>query len=357
MPQPDLADLAARFERFGQIETPDTSPLYSRLALAIARDEPLLALAAACPRSQPVANLFLGAVHYLLLQGVPGAAALRRYYPSLLGPGEPVDRGAGLEAAFRAFCLAHQDEIVALERTRLVQTNEVSRCAALLPAFGIVASEANRPLWLAEVGASAGLNLCWDRYGYSYQDPSGSVVKALGDTMSPVQLGVCLRGPGMPPLPETLPTVAARTGIDLHPVDVTDGDAVAWLRALIWPEHAARVDKLLRAAELVKLHPPRILSGDALDLLPGVLAGAPRDALLVVLHTFTLNQFAEDGRRAFRAFLYEASHQREVIELGITMVAGASYARVRLGRYRAGVAEVRTLAHCDGHVRWLEWST
>lgn len=357
MPQLDLPDHAARFERFGRIETPDTSPLYSRLALSVARDEALLALAAACPRGQPVANLFFGAVHYLLLQGVPGAPSLRPYYPSLLGPGEPVDHGEGLEAAFRAFCLAHADEIVALERARLVQTNEVSRCAALLPAFDIATSDPNRPLWLVEIGASAGLNLFWDRYGYSYQDSSGSVVKELGDATSPVQLGVCLCGPGVPPLPENMPAVAARTGIDLHPVDVTDDDAVAWLRALIWPEHADRVARLLAAAELARLAPPRILAGDALDLLPGVLAAAPSDALLVVVHSFTLNQFTEDGRRAFRSLLAAASHERDLFELGIGMVAGQSYARVTLGRYVAGVAEVQTLAHCDGHVRWLEWLT
>jgi hypothetical protein len=50
-----------------------------------------------------------------------------------------------------------------------VQTNEVGRCASLLPAFGVVAARTDgRPLALVELGTSAGLNLVWDAYGYAY---------------------------------------------------------------------------------------------------------------------------------------------------------------------------------------------
>ena len=38
-----------------------------------------------------------------------------------------------------------------------------------------------------------------------------------------------------------------RAGLDLNPLDVTDPADVAWLEALIWPEHAHRRDRL-RAA-------------------------------------------------------------------------------------------------------------
>ncbi len=43
-----------------------------------------------------------------------------------------------------------------------MQTNEVQRSWALLPAFLTVAD--GRPLDLLELGPSAGLNLLWDRY-------------------------------------------------------------------------------------------------------------------------------------------------------------------------------------------------
>lgn len=52
-------------------------------------------------------------------------------------------------------------------RTRSTQTNEVRRCATLLPALGGLAAEGYR-LGLVEVGASADLNLLLDHYGYCY---------------------------------------------------------------------------------------------------------------------------------------------------------------------------------------------
>jgi hypothetical protein len=46
------------------------SQLYERLSLGIADDPELLAIADQAKSGQPVPNLFLGAVHFLLLGGV-----------------------------------------------------------------------------------------------------------------------------------------------------------------------------------------------------------------------------------------------------------------------------------------------
>ena len=53
---------------------------------------------------------------------------------------------------------------------RPVQTNEVGRCAALLPGFLDVAARTGMPLRMLEVGASAGLNLGWSEYRYEAGD-------------------------------------------------------------------------------------------------------------------------------------------------------------------------------------------
>ena len=82
----------------------------------------LLALAAHAAQGQPVPNLLLAAVHFLLLKGQ--AEALAQFYPSLT----PVASSPNAAyPTFRAFCLAHADAIRHLLATRRVQTNEVGR--------------------------------------------------------------------------------------------------------------------------------------------------------------------------------------------------------------------------------------
>ena len=64
-----------------------------------------------------------------------------------------------------------RDEAFILERLASApQTNEVRRSSALLPGFLTIATLTGKPLALSEVGASAGLNLQWDRYSYHLGD-------------------------------------------------------------------------------------------------------------------------------------------------------------------------------------------
>lgn len=338
-----LDDLATRFRHFGTVECVPASPLYSRLALAIADDPLLLAIAAAAPQTQPVANLFLAAVQYLLIED--HADSLTRFYPTLGGAG-----GAGADPYpdFRAFSLAHIEEIRTLLRTRLVQTNAVGRCAALLPAFGVVARLAEaHPMALVEIGASAGLNLLWDRYAYDYGDGV-----LWGDPQSPLRLACAVRGDRPPPLPATAPTMASRLGIDLHPIDVHDPGQVRWLRALIWPEHVDRAERLQRAVEMARADPPRMLTGDALALLPEVLAALPSSVDACVFHSFTVNQFTPDARQRLQAILTEHAYTRHVYRVSLE---GSPHALLRLGVCRGGAWERHHLALCEPHGRWIEW--
>ena len=245
---------------------PQASPLYERICLGIAADAEILALAAYAREGQPVPNLLLGAVQYLLLQGVQHPLA--SFYPSINGlPSKPSTWTEDPYPYFRAFCLERYQEIQQLLSTRLVQTNEVRRCACLLPAFGIVAERAKGlPLSLIEIGASAGLNLLWDRYGYDYGDYG-----RYGDSNSPVQLACELRGEHRPAIPTVFPQIAYRVGIDLNPIAVRDQDATLWLRALIWPEHEKRVRLLQNAIAVAQQDPPQLLAGDALDVLPALI--------------------------------------------------------------------------------------
>jgi hypothetical protein len=151
------------------------------------------------------------------------SAPLAAYYP-VHGGRRPVDDQ--LPPAFAAFCGQHRDELVRLLRTRSTQTNEIRRCVALRLGLRYLRQRWPGPVSLVEVGASSGLNLLLDRYGYRI----GGQVAAAGDT-SPVTITCELRG-GEP----AGDLVTLRGAMDLAaagPATVVTGDATTDTARLI----------------------------------------------------------------------------------------------------------------------------
>ncbi len=346
-PAISLDALARRFACFAEGEAEEfASPLYARLCRRIAADTEVLTLAATAPPDQPTPNLLLAAVQYLLLNGVEHPLAT--FYPGIaVSPDTTHDP----YPSFRSFCLEHAEALRPLLATRLVQTNEVSRCACLLPAFGLVAQQAKtEPLSLIEIGASAGLNLLWDRYRYGYGDG-----KYYGAANSPVYLRCALHGMRTPPFPSHLPSIVFRVGLDLNPIDIGNADEVLWLRALIWPEHHERVTRLQQALEVARQEPPLLLAGDALTLLPDVIAKVPANTTLCIFHSFTLNQFSPEQRRQLSAFLQDISAQRVIFRISLERLRGEHYPRLDAIKYVNGAKTAQSLAYCAPHGSWLEW--
>lgn len=341
---PELHTLADKFRWNAENVLRDASPLYAKLALRVAADPEILALAAHAPPHQPVMNLFFSAAHYLLLRGAEDP--LHLFYADLARKPNTQDDPYPI---FRAFCLEHANEIVGLLQSRRVQTNEVARCALFLPSFELVAQRVeHQALAIIEVGSSAGLNLNWDHYAYTYDN-----VITCGNLQSPVQLACELRGARKPAFAAALPRVASRVGIDLNPNDVFDDEAMLWLRALVWPEQRDRAERLQRAIELARQFPPRLVQGDALAALPRVLQEIPRAAPTILFHSFVLNQVAADARAAYYEMLAEQSAGRALFDLAIEPEEWP--ARLVLTTWRANLAVQETLAICDHHGRWLEW--
>ena len=317
MPRPAPADrrspgqLARIFRRFGAREAPQLSArLYAALCPAIATDDDLLAVAASASPTQPPPNLLFGAVHYLLLDGRDDP--LSAFYPHLAPTGSASDP---------------------------------------LPAFAHIAGAAPEDaLALLEIGPSAGLNLAWDRHGYRYH---GATDARWGDPGAPVQLDAELRGAiDLPPLPADLP-VAWCAGLELHPVDISNDDHVRWLRALIWPEHIERHQRLAAALAVARQQPPRIVPGDATTDLAALLTEAPIDAALCVFATHALYQVPDEGRRRIDAALQNATQLRPVWFLSMEGT-GPDYSELFLHRYASGDHTITHLADCT-HGRWIEW--
>ena len=349
----NIEGVRAYFQNFAEYQAPrNGSPLYGNLCWGVLDDPEMLELAAQSPPSQPSANLLLAAVHYLLLSGV--LHPLRDFYPDVVAretqPREPSDATYPL---FRDFVSQHTERVSELLRTRLVQTNVVRRTTCLLPAFSSVARQGgDLPLSLIEVGASAGLNLHWDRYHHRYQTRSGVVLR-WGDPASPVQLSTELRGTDRAPEISDGLTVAWRIGIDLNPIDVDDPDAMLWLRALIFPEHLERHQTIEGAARVARKHATEVVQGDAIEHLPELLSRVPSETTVCLYASMVFQQFTPDMREALWQRLSEFSQGRPawLISMEGTLEGEGN---LRIGEFRAGARTVRVVANLHPHGRWLE---
>jgi hypothetical protein len=337
----DPAAAAASFRTFGGVAGGD-SPLYAQVSEVVADSPELLALSARSTERSPM--VFLAAVHDELLRD-PGHA-LAAYYPTVGGEGPR----PGLAEAFTAFCADRSERIAATLGTRTTQTNETARCGALLPAFAAVGD--GRPLALIEVGASAGLNLPWDRYAYDYG--GGRTAGAPG---SPLSISCELVGPHLPPLDP--PPVSWRVGLDLSPVDPSDPADARWLRACLWPDQLARHARLAAALAIAREHPVEVRRGDALSDLPGLIAEAPQDALVCVFHTAVVAYFTPGQIEALRALLVAA-------ERDVAWIAGEASGLLVEDRRPDGAGPHFALAlgppdalvkrgRMGHHGGWLEW--
>lgn len=345
--QERLQDAAAAFRRVAEVHAADGyAPIYQQMAAGAALDPELLAVAADATPGQNPAILLLAAAQFLLADHPDDPLA--RFYPVLTGRPAPADDPF---PALRDFVLAHRAQVTAIVATRLVQTNEPGRCGFLYPALLAARSlGGDRPLALIEVGASAGLTLVPDRYAYDY-----GTGERHGDPASPLVLSCALRGELSPPLTGPLP-VTWRTGIDPNPLSLDDPADRRWLRALIWPDHPERAQRLdIAARAAARGGAPRIDQGDAAERLPALVAQAPADATLVVYHTAVLAHFTEQARAAFVELLPELSARRP-----ITWLQGESVphhpARLRLALLADGrIRAEHLLGRYHSHGAWLEW--
>ena len=138
------------------------------------------------------------------------------------------------------------------------QTNEIGRSGVLLGGLLTIAQRLNKPIALFEVGASAGLNLQFDRWSYDLGEagrwgPQDARVKArcawTGDT------------------PKMRPTldVVSRAASDLSPLDPAKPDDRDRLLSYIWPDQTERLERTVAALDIAAASGLKVEKADAID--------------------------------------------------------------------------------------------
>lgn len=170
-----------------------------------------------------------------------------------------------------------------------VQTNEVGRCAALLFGFLMVAGETGLPLRLLEVGASAGLNLRWDRFAYAADGFSW------GAADSPLRLEFELEGEA-PALPASV-EVTERRGCDANPIDVSTDDGRLTLRSFVWPDQPERIARMEAALEVAN-EEPVVLERETASTWARRMLADPAPGQATVIYHSIVSQYLSDAERA-----------------------------------------------------------
>ena len=341
---------------------------------AALRDDPeLSAIAATIPPDRLPPLLFSAAAAFLVLDEEPHP--LRDAFPRLGATQPPLNPGFG--AVYREFCLDHRERLHELCVSHRYQMNEVGRCSGLIPALAPAFAD-GREVALVDVGTGAGLALHLDRYRYKFV-ASGGAVTEFGDPAATAMIETTLRGAVDVPVPPRLPSIAARIGIDVEPLDVGNSAVRSWLAACI-PQEIGAVTRFHQAVELVLAQPVQAVRGDACEVLPQVLTSIPPHALICLLDTFVAVFFEPGELAALRALVDRAGAQRDLdwisidplVPMGTSAsdcVTGADVPRAIIERnreegvfgvisrvsYRNGERTRTVLGLAHPGAAWLEW--
>ncbi len=284
----------------------------------------------------------LAGVHHMVLsRELP---ELARHYPSEGGDG---DAEAAWPAVREAFAGMSPELIDALRHP--LQTNETARCGALICGFLAVAAETGLPLRVRELGASAGLNMHFDRYRYE-QD-----TKAFGPPDSPVRFRGHWLG-GVPPFDAPL-RVASRRGCDIDPIDPTTEEGRKSLLSFIFPDQLPRYELLREAIEVARGFPTEVDREGIDTWIARELDRLPAGEATVVFHSLVWIYLPDEVRAAVTGAIDDAAARaapdRPLAWLRYELAPDLMRCELRLRSWPGG--SERLLATGDVHLAPVTW--
>jgi hypothetical protein len=199
---------------------------------------------------------------------------------------EPPDPDAVTAEALEAALDGSRERVYDALANRGVSTNETFRAIAWLwPAALAGASRGGRLVALADVGASAGLNLVADALPAPWTADDGVRIEIARDV-----------------------NAAARLGLDPEPLDATSRGDQDWLRACVWPgeaERAARLEQALEVFRAARTRPDApVLTAIGARNVPGrldLLSAAAPATLVIAYQTVMRDYLAPEERAEYEA--------------------------------------------------------
>jgi hypothetical protein len=114
------------------------------------------------------------------------------------------------------------------------------------------------------------------------------------------------------------------------------------------------LEAVLRVA---REQPPKIVRGDALVELPGLMSSVPRVHALCILSTFTLNQFTAAQRETLDNLLEKTAMGRELnlVSIEYDPSRRGQSPELRVVHLKENEGDDTLLARCEPHGEWIEW--
>ena len=292
------------------------------------------------PYGDSVPLRLAGALHALVLASAdPQLAAV--YPPNAAAPDD-------LWNAVENACRTHAPFII--DRLKSApQTNEVRRSAALLPGFLTISSLFRKPLVLSEVGASAGLNLYWDRYAYRLGDMPWA--------LRPSAVFIAPEWKGCKP-PDVPVHVASRAGCDLNPLDPAREEDAMRLLSYLWADQTERLERTRVALAIAAASRQIVERADAVDWLAQRLQPVHEDQVHVIYHTiawqYLPKSLQERGEALIAVAGARATPSAPLARLQMEADDQKHSAALNLQIWPSG--EKYLLGRADFHGRWVEWT-
>jgi len=289
------------------------------------------------PSDDAVGLRFAAALHYLVLNNQ--CNTLANIFPS-------VNKPAGdIQTQLLVDIIDKHESVILKYLESPPQTNEVGRSMALLGGFLEIAKRFGADMDTFEIGASAGLNMLFDKYYYQADDWHW------GDKNSLVQFELDWRG-SSPPL--TSIKVNNRHACDLSPVDIT-GDKNRLL-AYVWPDQFKRFTRIDNAIEIARNANLKIDKMSAADWLLSKRHQTAKNRPSVFYNSIMWQYMpsAEQQRalNTLNAIGAESTATAPVIWLRMEPSKNKKHAEVRMTTWPRK-SEI-LLANCGYHGEWVE---